>query len=249
MVAYTVPAPPKATRPSRRRPPPRARYHHGNLRTALIAATERLIEESGPESVTVREAARRAGVSSGAPFRHFPNRTALMTAVAEQAMTRLRTEVADALIATASADPLARFVAFGNAYFRWVIGNPTQFRVISARNLIDFDGSESLTRDNGEVRAAMTEVLEEGRRAGVLRYPDVALAQLSARAMVYGLARMYVDGHFAQWDVLGGGAEQAMQAVLGLFLDGLMADRSGAATSGRRRRTPKGRGRQRRTAT
>jgi AcrR family transcriptional regulator len=215
---------------------------------ALIEATERLIEEAGPESVTVREAARRAGVSSGAPFRHFPNRTALMTAVAEQAMTRLRTEVADALTATASADPLVRFVAFGDAYFRWVIDNPTQFRVISARNLIDFDGSDSLTRDNREVRAAMTEVLEAGRRDGLLCCPDVALAQLAARAMVYGLARMYVDGHFAQWDVLGGGAEPAMRAVLGLFLDGLTVGGPGAAPRGPRR-TPTGRRRRRRVET
>src|SRR5215813_1054506 len=104
----------------------RTRYHHGNLRAALIEATERLIEESGPESVTVREAARRAGVSSGAPFRHFPNRTALMTAVAEQAMTRLLAEVDRALKRTAGADPVTRCAAFGEAYFRWVVRNPTQ---------------------------------------------------------------------------------------------------------------------------
>ncbi len=213
----------------------RRRYHHGNLRTALIEATERLIEEGGPESVTVREAARRAGVSSGAPFRHFPNRTALMTAVAEQAMTRLLAEVAAALRRTAAADPVTRCAAFGEAYFRWALRNPTQFRVISTRNLIDFDGSPTLTRDNNVLRDAMTNLLEEGRRAGLFRFRDVTRAQLAARALVYGLARMYVDEHFAQWDVPVRGAKRAMRDVFDLFLDGLAAGRPRTKARTRRR--------------
>jgi len=211
----------------------RTRYHHGNLRAALIEATEQLIEESGPESVTVREAARRAGVSSGAPFRHFPNRTALMTAVAEQGMTRLLAEVERALTRTAGADPVTRCAAFGEAYFRWVERNPTQFRVISARNLIDFEGSKTLRRDNEVLRAAMTDVLEEGRRKGLFHYPDTHRAQLAARALVYGLARMCVDEHFAQWDVPAKGAARAMRDVFDLFIDGLTHGKGRAA--GRRR--------------
>jgi len=203
----------------------------------LIEATERLIEEGGPESVTVREAARRAGVSSGAPFRHFPNRTALMTAVAEQGMTRLLAEVDAALRRTADADPVTRCTAFGDAYFRWVLRNPTHFRVISARNLIDFEGSPTLTRDNNVLRAAMTDVLEEGRRDGLFRYRDVARAQLAARALVYGLVRMCVDGHFAQWDVPARGAEQAMREVFELFLDGLGSGGRAVARPVRRRRS------------
>ena len=153
LIGPCVPACGVATRARATAARGRTRYHHGNLRAALIEAAERLIEEGGPESVTVREAARRAGVSSGAPFRHFPNRTALMTAVAEQGMTRLLAEVERALTRTAGADPVTRCAAFGEAYFRWVERNPTQFRVISARNLIDFEGSKTLRRDNEVLRA------------------------------------------------------------------------------------------------
>src|SRR5579871_2109283 len=73
--------------------PARRAYHHGNLRAALVEAALALVEDVGADRVTVREAARRAGVSSGAPFRHFPDRTALLTAVAEEAMRRLRVAV------------------------------------------------------------------------------------------------------------------------------------------------------------
>ena len=78
---------------------------------ALQPATE------GAE-VSVREAARRAAVSPGAQFRHFPNRDRLMAAVAEEAQRRLRVEIEATLADTPPAGPLARFRAFGVAYVR-----------------------------------------------------------------------------------------------------------------------------------
>ena len=56
-------------------------YHHGNLREALIEAAIQLVEEVGPDNVSVREAAKRAGVSPGAPFRHFANKNAFWLAI------------------------------------------------------------------------------------------------------------------------------------------------------------------------
>ena len=67
----------------RPRPGPRATYHHGNLRSALIEGASTLLEREGPLGVTLRGAARQAGVSQAAPYRHFPNKSALLAAVAE----------------------------------------------------------------------------------------------------------------------------------------------------------------------
>jgi AcrR family transcriptional regulator len=203
----------------------RTNFHHGNLKEALIEATLRLVEEGGAEKVTVREAARRAGVSSGAPFRHFPDRTALMTAVAEQAMARFRAEIVRALSAVTTSDPLARFRALGHAYFRWLSNNPTHFRIISDRTLIDFEGSESLRRDNDEIRALMADLLEEAQRQHLIRPVDIAHTVLAARALSYGLGRMCVDGHFAQWDVPSKDVRRAWDAVFDLFLEGLASPR------------------------
>src|SRR5579872_7133650 len=79
---------------STKRPKP---YHHGDLRRALIDAGFRLVEEGGVEQLSMREAARRAGVSPGAPFRHFDSREALVTAVAIEAQRRFRAEIVVAL--------------------------------------------------------------------------------------------------------------------------------------------------------
>src|SRR6202022_1928118 len=74
----------KPRRRNTRAPAPKP-YHHGDLRRVLIEAALQLVADGGPDAVSVREAARRAGVSPGAPFRHFPSRDALISAVAEEA--------------------------------------------------------------------------------------------------------------------------------------------------------------------
>lgn len=207
------------TSPSRPRLRRRTSYHHGHLREALIDAALRMIREHGAESVSVREVAKRAGVSSGAPFRHFPTRTALMTAVAEQAMSRFREEIVRALDEVRSAAPMHRFRALGTAYMRWVIRNPEHFEVISNRALIDFENSESLRRDNAEIRSLMEELLREQRNDVQRRADDVKSISFAARALAYGLARMYVDGHLIQWDIPADRAADAFNAAFDLFVD------------------------------
>lgn len=189
-------------------------YHHGNLIEALIAATVALIEERGVEHVSVREAAKRAGVSPGAPFRHFRSKAALLTAVAEQAMDRLTAAVAEARSRTGGADPIAAFEAIGVGYLQWAIANPTHFQIISSRTLIDFEASDSLRGQNDAIRRTMVELLTAAEQQGLLA-PDVDPdhAVLASRALVYGLARMAIDGHFPEWHPAEPPADAARQAL------------------------------------
>ena len=210
-----------AGRPGGRPAGRRRTYHHGNLRQALVDATLKLAEEQGPENVSVREAARRAGVSPGAPFRHFADRTALMTAVAEEAMRRLHAEIDAALAAEPAEDPLVRLATIGHAYLRWVTRNPMHFQVVSMRRLIDFAGSPTLGPDNDRIQEQMDALLAEAHARGLLRSSELGRLQLSCKALVYGLARMYIDGHFPSWHVPSADEVPAMHDVLRLFLAGL----------------------------
>jgi AcrR family transcriptional regulator len=189
--------------------PGRPNYHHGNLRRAVIDATLALVDEGGFENVNLREVARRAGVSTGAPFRHFPNKTALLTAVAEEAMQFFRIEIVSQMKKLDNPDPIATFRAIGIAYLNWAVRHPTHFKIISAQSQINFDESESLRRDNEEVNAFMQGVA-----------PKV---QFGGRALVFGLARMYVSGHFTQWGLSQAGARRAMTEMLDTFIAGLSA--------------------------
>ena len=204
--------------PRKAKAPHRAYYHHGSLRQTLIDAAVQLAKENGPESVSVREAAKRAGVSPGAPFRHFDSKTALMTAVAEQAMSKFRTEIANALAKVASRNPIDRLLAIGMAYLHWAFQNPTQFQIVSTRSLLNWDASESLARDNDAVRSMLEETLFEAQKQDLLKSANVAETQIAARALVYGLARMHIDGHFPQWAGAGQTGEQTTQCVLKLFI-------------------------------
>ena len=187
-----------ASKPRRRvsRAPAPKPYHHGDLRRVLIDAALQLVGEAGPDAVSVREAARRAGVSPGAPFRHFPSRDALMQAVAEEAQRRFRAEIEAALAEAPAGDPLARFRCLGLAYLRWAMRNPTHFETISSRRFFDHDRSAGVSRDNAELIGLTERTLADAFAAGQLRSGDLKQVQVAGRALVYGFARMNIDGHF-----------------------------------------------------
>jgi AcrR family transcriptional regulator len=212
-----------AAKPRRRVPraPAPKPYHHGDLRRVLIDAALQLVGEGGAEAVSVREAARRAGVSPGAPFRHFPSRDALMAAVAEEAQRRFRAEIEAALATAAPGDPLGRFRCLGLAYLRWAMHNPTHFEIISSRRLFDHDRAVAVSRDNAELIELTERTLAEAFAAGQLRPVDLKQVQIAGRALVYGFARMNIDGHFPRWGVAGSDAEQTAEAIIDLFIEGI----------------------------
>jgi len=216
---------PRLARPLKRRPARRAvapkPYHHGDLRRVLIDAALQLVGEGGADAVSVREAARRAGVSPGAPFRHFPSRGALMSAVAEEAQRRFRAEIEAALAQAPAGDALARFRCLGLAYLRWAMRNPFHFEVISSGRLFDHAGAPEVSRDNAELIDVTGQVLAEAHAQGQLRVGDLKQVQIAGRALVYGFARMNIDGHFPRWGVAEAEIETAAAAVIDLFIAGI----------------------------
>lgn len=200
------------------------RYHHGNLVEALIAATIALIEEKGVENVSVRDVARKAGVSSGAPFRHFASKTALLTAVAEQAISRLTAAVADALAEAGERSPLEELRAIGRGYLRWATENPTHFQIVSSRTLIDFQSSARLVDENEAIRLLMVDLIDRARACGELSADiDADDLMVTLRGLAYGLARLWIDGHYPEWQVRRSPEEQMVRS-LDLFMDRLRKD-------------------------
>jgi AcrR family transcriptional regulator len=204
----------------RRRPAPKP-YHHGDLKRVLVDAALRLAEEGGIDEISVREAARRAGVSPGAPFRHFASRNALLTAVAEEAQRRFRAEIETALADAPADDPLKRFRAFGLAYLRWALRNPAHFEIISTGRHFDHASSAALTRDNDELIAMTGRILADAFARGQLRSVDLKTVQVAGRALVYGFARMDIDGHFPRWGVAKKDTERTAETILDLFIQGI----------------------------
>lgn len=205
-----------------------APYHHGDLRQAMIEAAVALVEEAGAENLSIREAARRAGVSSGAPFRHFPSKTALMTAVAEDGMQRLTAAVAQRIARCKSDHPLARLMAIADAYTHWAVTYPTHYRVVGDRTQIDFEGSPILTGGAQSIRAEMSRLFEQAKSRKLLRDEDIDRIHFECRAFAYGLARMCVDGHLREWGIAKSKAAEAMRAAFRSYLIALAANPAAA---------------------
>jgi len=196
-------------------------YHHGDLRRVLIDAALKLAQERGIEQISVREAARRAGVSPAAPFRHFESRDALMLAVAEEAQRRFRAEIETALKEAPADDPLKRFRNFGLAYLRWAMRNPAHFEIISSGRYFALNDAGELTRDNAELIALTERMLADAASRGQLRALDLKQVQIAGRALVYGFARMNLDRHFPRWGVADEAIERTAEVVIDLFIRGI----------------------------
>lgn len=91
-----------------------------------------------------------------------------------------------------------QFRAIGVGFLQWSFAHPTHFQVISSRSVIDYEGSQLRSR-NDLIRAKMNELMCDAASQGLLRPGDIKRYQMAARAMVYGLARMYIDGQFPSW--------------------------------------------------
>lgn len=167
-------------------------YHHGNLRRALVEAALELIDQRGVDDLSVREVARRAGVSSGAPFRHFADKSALLAAVAEDAQ-RSFLEHTDAALRAAPHDPIERFQAIGVAFVEFAVAHPARFRVMNLAAVREV-GGDALAELRAKTRDVLRTLVVAAQEAGRLPPGDPAPLMVTAYALVYGLSRLYVDG-------------------------------------------------------
>ncbi|MFB7671865.1 TetR/AcrR family transcriptional regulator [Kitasatospora purpeofusca] len=190
------------------RPAGRGSYHHGALPEALVGVAFELLDEVGQEQVTMREVARRAGVSAGAPFRHFADRRALLTAVADRVLADFeawqRAEVAaatEAAVAGAgegaagsAGDRRAVLRALGLGFVRYAVRHPHRFALVRSRVFAPAPQPELRERLSG-IDRAYTEVIVADQAAGLLRPGDPELVGFAGQALVYGLAQMILDGY------------------------------------------------------
>src|SRR4051812_42121513 len=140
-------------------------YHHGNLRTALLAAAERTTRERGAEKLSLRELAREVGVSHGAPRRHFPDRQALLDALAQNGFERLGAELREAA-AESGEEFEGRLRAIAAAYIRFATEDAALLELMFAGK--HREGSGEIADAAERAFAVMLELIEQGQREGVL---------------------------------------------------------------------------------
>jgi AcrR family transcriptional regulator len=169
-----------------------APYHHGDLRAALIDATEALLAEKGPDAFSLREVARRAGVSPAAPAHHFGDAAGLLTAVATLGFEGL-TQALEAGNARGGDDPLAALREQGVGYVRYALQHPGRFRLMFRQGQLHADAE--LERHG----IASFEVLARGvQRAAGDSTANQEQAVVALWSLVHGYAHLAIAGRFAE---------------------------------------------------
>ncbi|MGP3942338.1 MULTISPECIES: TetR/AcrR family transcriptional regulator [Streptomyces] len=180
-------------------------YHHGDLRAACLRAARELLEEDGSAGLSLRAVARRAGVSPTAPYRHYADRDALVSAVAAQGYRELAEYLAAAHPSPTTPDGLG---AVAVAYVRFALERPALFRVMFAEPC----------DPNSEERVSATTAIWEyvrGVVGGAFPGADPEALSTTVWALVHGLAFLHLDGKLdtSTPEVVAGQVRAAVQAL------------------------------------
>lgn len=180
-------------------PRPRTPYHHGDLRNALVAAAAHMVEQGGQEQFSLREAARSVGVTANAAYRHFADKSALLTAVAASGFEELSRRMVAATArrgrtADNAATATGRLRAVGRAYVELALERPELFRLMfSPSGLSCLDGGA--WQIHGPTPAELLGgVLDDLVAEGQMSAERRAGAELRAWAAVHGFASLVLDG-------------------------------------------------------
>lgn len=166
------------------------RYHHGALHTALLDAAEAILERDGPAGLTLRAAARAAGVSHAAPTHHFGDLTGLLSELAAVGYRRFTACLNRAAEAVGD-DPKERLIALGKAYVAFARQYPNLFLLMFRR--------ERLDRDRPALREASDDafaVLRGSAEAVTIPTGQDPFAEaIGSWSLVHGFALLWIDGH------------------------------------------------------
>ena len=174
-------------------------YHHGDLRAGLLRVAVDVLAEKGLAGLSLRECARRLGVSHAAPYRHFKTRDELLEAVSEQGFEWLIAAADDAMAALET--PRARLDAYGLAYVSFASRHPQHHRVMFA--------AELPKRDAPGAAGRAFELLRECASA---ENPtaDPELAAFAYWSLVHGVSMLILDGRVPEEHLAGDGAVEAL---------------------------------------
>ncbi len=174
-------------------------YHHGDLRRALIEAALALVTEEQDWTFSLRELARRAGVSHNAPYNHFAEKRDLLGAVAAAGFERLHDGMLSAIAGIA--EPERAVITCARTYVRLGLENPALYRLMFGQVLVDsrYEDRPTIARTAGtEARGVLEEIIRCGARSGAFAVSadnpqDLALAALSVWSATHGLTMLIID--------------------------------------------------------
>jgi AcrR family transcriptional regulator len=193
-------------------------YHHGNLREKLVAATEALILEKGVDGFSLREVARRAGVSPAAPAHHFGDTKGLLTEVAMRGYADFA-EVLAAADARGGSDPAKRLHEQGLAYVTFAMNNSARFALMFRTDKVDMTNATFLEISNRSFRTLEAAIRAAvGAKAEEELSPDGFGLLMAVWSIVHGFSHLALGGEFDYAARMRGGKDAILKSFLPLTL-------------------------------
>ncbi|WP_034762333.1 TetR/AcrR family transcriptional regulator [Hyphomonas sp. ND6WE1B] len=174
------------------------RYHHGDLRSALIEEGLAQLDVKAPDAVSLREIARNVGVSATAVYRHFPDKAALLNALCSVGGERLAEAFREAM--DGAEDQRAAFRAMGRAYVKFALRNPSVFRLMMTQRPPEGDRNETPCATDKPF-GMLSDTLS-GLMPAEASKEDRKIKRLQAWSMVHGLAMLMLDGQVPRDEAL-----------------------------------------------
>jgi AcrR family transcriptional regulator len=202
-------------------------YHHGNLREALISAALALIAQKGPAGFTFAEAARQAGVSGAAPYRHFRDRDALMADVARRGFDQFAQRLTAAW-ADGRPTPVAALERLGKAYLAFARDEPAYFSAMFEAGLPIADHRELQEAGDRAFAALRTACEAIVAKEPTARRPPALMMALHIWALAHGIASLFARGDAARRS-LPMTPEELLEAATLVYLQGLSITATGGA--------------------
>lgn len=169
------------------------RYHHGDLPNALLEAVAELVEEKGAVDVSLREVARRAGVSHSAPAHHFGDKEGMFAAFCARGYGILASEMQEARVSASGANAIARMGAVGTAYVTFALNHTAHFDIMF-RSGMDKEAHEALHTCAATPLGVLMEAVQDLVDENDLRGVDIRIVAMYFWSLAHGLASLAVDG-------------------------------------------------------
>ena len=205
------------------------KYHHGDLRNALISIAIELLAEDGLQALSLRKMAQRAGVSHNAPYMHFADKEAVLVAIAEEGFRLLAVDV-ELEIERAGSSTREQLIAASQAYVRFALGHPDRVQVMFRP--VDEAKYPSLVQTSQSSLNRLFELVKSGQENGELKPGDPQAMTKAIWAMVHGISAISIAYQTSIMSPTQSSAADVTSMFVGFLLDGL-ADYATHETLGR----------------
>src|SRR5215212_8979532 len=175
---------------------PAKRYHHGDLKNALIEAGVEILSKVGIEGLSLRKVAQRAGVSHSAPYSHFPDKQSLIAAISTEGFKRLYNDL-DAAVSLHQGDPKQQLQEGAWAYVQFAMDNPDTFKIMFSGVLEKEKEYPAFVEISSKTFGRVVDVARLCQDAGLLRSAPAEIAAVAVWGQIHGIISLMLEGQIS----------------------------------------------------